>query len=164
MILSNCGAGEDSWDFLGQVRRSNPSILKEINPEYSFSISDAKIWLIGKDPDAGKDWRQEKGTTEDEMVGCHHWPSGHELGETLGDLKRYGGLVCCSLWGSQRVGHDLVTEQQQIQFCWYYLFKRLCFIFSAGISNFSPLSLLVTPNMHVWDEAHNPCLAIFFHN
>ena len=40
---------------------------------------DAKSWLIWKDPDAGKDWRQEKGTTEDEMVGWHHWLNGHEF-------------------------------------------------------------------------------------
>ena len=61
------------------VRRSNQSILKEISPEYSLEEtpilwpSDVKNWLIGKDSDAGKDWRQEeKGTTEDEMVGWHH--------------------------------------------------------------------------------------------
>ena len=65
-------------------RRPNKSILKEINPEYSLGRTDAEaetpiLWppdaknqLIGKDPDAGKDWRQEKGTTEDEMAGWHH--------------------------------------------------------------------------------------------
>ena len=68
------------------ARRSNQSILKEISPEYSLEglmlISilwppDTKIWLIGKDPDAGKDWSQEeKGTTED-MIGWHHWLYGH---------------------------------------------------------------------------------------
>ena len=45
---------------------------------------DVKNWLIGKDPDAGKDWRQEKGTTEDEMVGWHHWLNGHEFKQTPG--------------------------------------------------------------------------------
>ena len=52
-----------------------------------------------KDPDAGKDWRQEeKGTTEDEMIGWHHWLNGHEFEQTLGDSKGQGSLVCCSPW------------------------------------------------------------------
>ena len=61
---------------------------------------DAKSWLIGKDPDAGKDWRQEeKGTTEGEMVGWHQWLDGHEFEQAprVGDGQ--GGLVCCSPWG-----------------------------------------------------------------
>ena len=62
--------------------------------------SDGKSQLIGKDPDAGKDWRQEeKKVAEDETVGQHHWFSAHELGWTLGDGERQGGLACCSLWG-----------------------------------------------------------------
>ena len=62
--------------------------------------SDGKSQLIGKDPDAGKDWRQEeKKVAEDETVGQHHWFSAHELGWTLGDGERQGGLACCSPWG-----------------------------------------------------------------
>ena len=75
------------------ARRSNQSILKEISPEYSLEgltdaeaetpilwSPDAKNWLIGKDPDAGKDWRQEeKRMIEDEMLGWHHWLDGHEF-------------------------------------------------------------------------------------
>ena len=73
---------------------------------------DAKNWLIGKDPDAGKDWRQEeKGTTEDEMVGWHHWLDGHEFEEAPGVGDGQGSLACCSPWGSQRVGHNWPTEQ-----------------------------------------------------
>ena len=61
---------------------------------------DVKNWLIGKDPDAGKDWRQEKKrSTGDEMVGWHHWLNGHEFEQTLGDSERQGSLVCCSPWG-----------------------------------------------------------------
>ena len=61
---------------------------------------DAKSWLIGKDPEAGKDWRQEeKGVTEGEMVGWHHWLNGHEFEQTLGDGKGQGSLACCSPWG-----------------------------------------------------------------
>ena len=72
--------------------RSNQSILKAISPEYPlerlmlklklqyFGRLIAKNWLVGKDPDVGKDWRrEEKGTTEDEMVGWHHWLKGHEF-------------------------------------------------------------------------------------
>ena len=60
---------------------------------------DSNSWLIGKDPDAGKDWRQkEKRVTEDEMVGWHHQVNGHELGQTPGDCEGQGDLVCCSHW------------------------------------------------------------------
>ena len=62
--------------------------------------SHAKSWLIGKDPDAGKDWGQEeKGTREDEMAGWHHWLDGRESGWTLGVGDGQGGLVCCDSWG-----------------------------------------------------------------
>ena len=60
---------------------------------------DAKNWLIWKDPDAGKDWRQEeKGMTEDEMVGWHHWLNGHEFEHTPAYGEEQGSLVCCSPW------------------------------------------------------------------
>ena len=63
-------------------------------------LPDEKSWLIGKDPDAGKDWRQEeKGTTEDKMVGWHHWLNGHESEQTLGDGEGQGRLLCCRPWG-----------------------------------------------------------------
>ena len=67
---------------------------------------DAKSRLIEKDPDAGKDWRQEeKGTTEHEMIGRHHRLDGHEFEQAPGVDDGQGSLVCCSL-GSQRVRHD----------------------------------------------------------
>ena len=100
------------WRRLLRARRSNQSILKEINLEYSveglmlklkLSIlwpPDAKSRLIRKDPDAGKDWRQEeKGTPEDEMVGWHHWLDGHEFEQTLGDSRGQRSLACYSPWG-----------------------------------------------------------------
>ena len=60
----------------------------------------AKSWLIGKDPDAGRDWGQEeKGTTEDEMAGWHHWLDAHEFGWTPGAGDGQGGLACCGSWG-----------------------------------------------------------------
>ena len=75
---------------------------------------DAKCWFIGKDPDAGKDWRQEeKGATEDEMVGWHHWLNGYELEQTPGDGEGHGKLGMLQSMGLQRVRHDWMTEQQQ---------------------------------------------------
>ena len=69
--------------------------------------------FIGKDPGAGKDWRQEeKGMTEDEMVGWHHQFNGHEFEQTLGDGEGQGSLVCCSPWGCG-VRHDWATTEQQ---------------------------------------------------
>ena len=77
---------------------------------------DMKNWLLGKDPDAGKDWRQEeKGTTEGggrrqeekrttyEMVGWHHQLDGHELQQALGVGDRQGSLPCCSPWGHKEL-------------------------------------------------------------
>ena len=69
---------------------------------------DVKSRLIGKDHDAGKDWGQEeKGTTEDEMVGWHHWLNGHEFEQTPGDSEG-GGLACCSPWSCKESD---ITEQ-----------------------------------------------------
>ena len=65
---------------------------------------DAKNWIIGKDPDAGKDWRQEeKVTIEDEMVGWYHWLDGHEFEQAPGVGDRQGSLVCCSPWGRKEL-------------------------------------------------------------
>ena len=63
---------------------------------------DTKNRLTGKDPDAGKDWRwEEKRTTEDEMVGWHHWPDGQEFEQTPGVSDGQGSMACCSPWGRQ---------------------------------------------------------------
>ena len=95
--------GDQSWVFIGKTDAEAETPI--------LWPPDAKSWLIWKDPDAEKDWGQEeKGTTEDEMVGWHHQLNGHGFGWTpeVGDGQ--GGLVCCSSWGSQRVGHDWATE------------------------------------------------------
>ena len=78
-------------------------------------LPDVKNQLMGKDPDAGKDWGQEeKGVTEDEMVGWHHWLNGHEFSQTLGDSEGQGSQECYSPWGSKRIRHNWATEQQQL--------------------------------------------------
>ena len=65
---------------------------------------DVKSQLTGKDPDAGKDWGQEeKGMTQDEMVGWHHQLNGHKSEQTPGDSKGQGSLVCCSSWGHKEM-------------------------------------------------------------
>ena len=65
---------------------------------------DVKNWVIGKDPDAGKDWRQEeKGTTDDKVVGCRHWLNGHESEQTLWDTKGQESLACCHPWGHKEL-------------------------------------------------------------
>ena len=69
---------------------------------------DAKSLLVGKDPVGGKDWRQEKGMTDDEMVGWHHWFNGQQFEQTPGDSERQGSLECCSRWGHQK---SVTTER-----------------------------------------------------
>ena len=95
--------GNQSWIFIGRTDAEAEDPI--------LCPSDAKNWLIWKDPDAGKDWREEeKGTTEDEMVGRHHWLEGHGFGWAPGVGDGHRGLACCSPWGSQRVRHNWVTE------------------------------------------------------
>ena len=81
--------GNQSWMFIGWTEAETPILWPP----------DVKNWLIWKDPDAGKDWRREKGMTEDEMVGWHHRLNGHEFESSPGVGDGQGGLACCSPWG-----------------------------------------------------------------
>ena len=82
--------GNQPWRFMGRTD-AEASILWP---------PDAKSWLIGKDPDAGEDWRQEeKGMTEDKMDGWDHWLNGHEFEQAPGDGEGQGSLACFSPWG-----------------------------------------------------------------
>ena len=91
--------GNQSWIFIVRADAETPMLWPP----------DAKSWLIGKDPDAGKDWRQEeKGTTKDEMVVWHHQLDGREFEQTPGVGDGQGSLVCCSLWGRKELD---TTEQ-----------------------------------------------------
>ena len=84
--------GDQPWDFLG--RNDAKAETPVLWPPH------VKSWFIGKDSDAGRDWGQEeKGMTEDEMAGWHHWLNGHESEQALGDGDRQGSLTCCSPWG-----------------------------------------------------------------
>ena len=95
--------GGQSWVFIGStdVEAETPVLW----PPH------AKSWLIGKDPDAGKDWGQEeRGTIEDEMVGWHHRLNGHEFGWTPGVGDGQGGLSCCGSWGPKESDTTEWTE------------------------------------------------------
>ena len=83
--------GDQPWDFFGKndAKAETPVLW----PPH------AKSWLIGKDSDAGRDWGQEKGMTEDEMTGSHHWLDGREFEWTPGVGDGQGGLACCNSWG-----------------------------------------------------------------
>ena len=98
-IKSVSPKGNQPWMFIGRTGAEAPVLWPP----------DVKSQLIGKDPDVGKDWRQEEnGMTEDEMVGWHHWFNGHEFEQTLEDSEGQGSLVCCRPWGFK--GLD-TTEQ-----------------------------------------------------
>ena len=124
-MLLNYGVGEDSWESLGlqgdqtsqSKRKSVLNTIGKTDAEAEISVlwpPDVKNWLIGKDPDARKDWRQEeKGMTENEIVGWHHRLNGHEFKQALGVDDGQGSLVCCCPWGC-RVGHDWATELKAV--------------------------------------------------
>ena len=103
-----------------------------------------KYWVIGKDPDAGKDWRrEEKGTTEDEIVGWHHWHDEHEFEQALGVGDGQGSLVCCSPWGLKESDTTELTLGGRVCCC---LVTKLC------------LTLLWPP----WTVAHQPPVSMGF--
>ena len=110
--------GDQPWDFFG--RNDAKAETPVLCPPH------AESWLIGKDSDAGRDWGQEeKGTTEDEMAGWHHWLDGRESEWSLGVGDGQGGLACCNSWGQKESD---TTEQLN----WTEL-KALCLIITAVI-------------------------------
>ena len=127
LMLLNC-AGEDSWEFLGKQgdQTSHPKgnqpwiFIGRTDAEAEAPIlwqPDAKNWLIEKDPNAGKDWRHEKGTTEDEVVGWHHRLDGHKFEQALRD----------SVW--RRAWHAAVhgVAKSQIRLSdWTELISTMC--------------------------------------
>ena len=95
--------GNQSWIFTGRIDAEGETPI--------LWPPDVKNWLIGKDPDAGKYWRQEeKGMTEDEMVGWHHRLNGHEFQEAPWVGDRQGSLACYRPWGSKRIRQNWATE------------------------------------------------------
>ena len=112
-MLLNCGVGKDSWESLGL--QGDPVYSEGDQPWDFFGRDDAeaetlvlwpphaKSWLTGKDSDAGRDWGQEeKGMTEDEMAGWHHWLDGRESEWIPGVGDGQGALACCDSWGHKK--------------------------------------------------------------
>ena len=88
--------GNQSWIFIG--RTNAEAEIPILWPSY------VKNWLVGKDPDAGRDWRwEEKETPENEMVGWHHWLNGHEFEQALRVGDGQGSLACCDSWGCEEL-------------------------------------------------------------
>ena len=109
--------GNQSWMFIGRtdVEAEAPVLWPP----------DVKNWLIGKDPDTGKDWRWEKkGMIEDEMVGWHHWLNGHEFEQALGDGEGQRSLACCSPWGRK----ELDTTEQRNNNKWFHMNFKIIFL------------------------------------
>ena len=123
--------GNQPWIFSGRTDAEAPILWPP----------DSKGWLIWKDPDAGKDWGQEKkGMTEDEMVGWHHWLDGHEFEQTLGDGEGQGGLACCSPWDHKELDVTGWLNNKNNEDCSLFLISGaivyLCFhskLFSAVV-------------------------------
>ena len=132
--------GDQSWVFIGRtdVEAKTPILWP----------SDGKSWLIWKDPDAGKDWGQEeKGTTEDEMVGWHHRLDGHEFGWALGVGDGQGGLACYSPWGckesdmTERLNETELNSlllRSPLWWSWYSLPQLLVFVQQCPIQRKLP--------------------------
>ena len=111
--------GDQPWDFFGRTdAKAKTPILW---PPH------VKSWLTGKDSDAGRDWGQEeKGTTEDEMAGWHHWLDGRESEWTPGFGNGQGGLACCDSWG--RKESDTTERLNWTELNWEILEKSLVLV------------------------------------
>ena len=114
--------GYQSWIFIGRTDTEAPILWSP----------DVKNWLIRKDPDAGKNWRwEEKGMTEDEMVGWHHQLDGHEFEQAPGVGDGQTRLVCCSPWG-----HKWLDTTEWLNWTEYQCFKLTAFMdLNLGVSN-----------------------------
>ena len=120
--------GNRSWIFIG---RTDAETLILWPP-------DVKNWLIGKEPDAGKNWRWEKGTTKDETVRWHHQLDGHESEQAPGVGDGQGGLACCSpcVWVTEWNWFLRAFKKKKVFFgvCWY---TQICkMIFSSNLGNY----------------------------
>ena len=138
LMLLSCGVGEDSWESLDykEIKQVNANgnqpciFIGRTDAEAEAPIlwpPNGKSGLIGKDPDAGKDWMQEeKGMTKNEMFWWHHRLNGHEFEQTPGDGERQRNLACCSPWG-----HKALDTTEQFTFFyfsdlkWIYFFSKL---------------------------------------
>ena len=129
-MLLNCSVGEESWESLDfkEIKPLNPKdqlwkLIRRTDSEVEAPIlwqPDVKPQLFRKDPDAGKDWRQEeKGLTEDEMVGWHHRINVHEFEEAPGDGEGQGSLASCSPWSCKELEKTERLNNHKNEACTY---------------------------------------------
>ena len=163
-MLLNCGVGEDSWEALGLQagQTSNPKgnqfwiFIGRTDAESEALIlwpPDAKNWLMWKDPDSGKDWRQ-KGTTEDKMVGWHHWLYGHEFEQAPGVGDGQGSLAYCSPWGCKE--SDTNERLNWTDITWTRL---RCWVFTGNWSKNKYLNM----TYHRWNSKNSPYIFLIYH-
>ena len=126
--------GDQSWMFIGRTDAEAQTPI--------LWPPDVKNWLIGKDPDAGKDWgHEEKWMTEDEMVGWHHWLDGHEFELSPGFGDWQGSLTCCSPWGRKELGTNESLNWTELRvdlwvFLWLKVRLHLLFALSVVIRGY----------------------------
>ena len=103
--------GNQSWIFIGRTHAEAETPI--------LWPPDVKSWLIWKDSDAGKDWRQEKGTTEDELVGWYHWLNGDEFESIPGVDDGQGGLACCDSWSHKESDTTEQLNWTELNWTWH---------------------------------------------
>ena len=151
--------GNQSWIFIGRTdAKAETPILWP---------PDLKSWLIGKDPDAGKDWRrEEKGTTEDEMVGWHHWLHGHEFKQALGVGDGQGILACCSPRGLKESDRTELLNWTELKLIYMpFFFKALGFIYFSSVGGTKNFEIsIILGDVHVKETFPVPNTIIRAHN
>ena len=140
--------GNQSWIFIGRTDAEAPILWPP----------DSKNWLLGRDPDAGQDWRQEeKGTTEDEMVGWHRQLDGHELEEAPGVGDGQGSVAWCSPCGSKKLD---TTDRLNWLFIYFWLFWAVCGILVLQPRIKPPTPLHWEHSLNQW-TAREACMSYF---
>ena len=141
--------GNQSWIFIG---RTDADAEAEARILWS---PDVKSWLTGRDPVAGQDWRwEEKGMTEGEIFGWHHWLDGHEFEQALGDGERQRSLECCSPWGHKELDTpERLNNSNHMKLLWLCTVLRLVFYFS---NNFDKWHFRYSPPTHTHTHTQTP--------
>ena len=160
LMLLNFGVGEDSWEFLGkqEIKPVNPKgnqswiFIGRIDAEADAAIlwrPDGKSQLLRKDPDAGKDWRQEeKGIAEEKMAGWHHLLNEDEFEQAPGFGEGQGSLACCSLWSHKEL--DTTEWLNRSELNWTYIILRWSSGLGLQTSHDRYPCFLVQP-VHCWE-------------
>ena len=145
--------GNQSWIFFGKTdAKAETPILWP---------SDVKNWLIGKEPDAGKDWSLEKGMTEDEMVGWHHRLNGHEFGWAPGVGVGQGGLACCGSWGCKESDMTEWLNRTELRGILFMRRSEWCFSYKMYSISLSYILLnIISINLFIWRPRAKSCFSL----